>query len=471
MIIENKTKIICTLGPATKSEKAMIDLIEAGMDVARLNFSHGVFDDHKVLFDTIRDVEKKTGKTVAIIQDLSGPKIRTGDFYKEKIIVKEGDEFIFTTEQIVGDEKKVYINYPFLSNEVKVGGKIMVDDGKKQFEIVGISGNEVKCKVIIGGEMKGRRGVNLPNANLSIGALTEKDKKDFQFGVENKVDFVALSFVRRPSDIKELRDLIEKTKSEVGIIAKIETPEAVENIDEIIKLSDAIMVARGDLAIEMSLEKVPLIQKMIIKKCNNAGKPVITATQMLESMINSQTPTRAEVNDIANAILDGSDAIMLSEETALGLYSIEAVKVMERVAREIELVYPKRIIEEDSNENKTVSSSVSCGVVRVAKDIDAKLIVALTNSGFTARMISRHKPRQPILALTPKERTHNQLLLSYGCFPLISKEFNAIDEIMEVVREYVLKHRLVKIGDKVVISAGMPFGKTVETNMLLVEVI
>ena len=287
---------------------------------------------------------------MALLQDLGGPKIRIGDFYKESIVLEEGQTFSLTTEKIVGDEKRVCINYALLPKEVEVGGFIMLHDGKKKLEIMSIKGNEVVCKVIIGGEIKGKRGVNLPGAKLSISSLTKKDKDDLEFGIKNKVDFVAFSFVRRPDDVSELRDILDKAKSKAQIIAKIEDVEGLENIDKIIELVDGIMIGRGDFGIEIGVENMPMVQKEIIKKCNKAGKPVITATHMLESMINSPVPTRAEVSDIANAILDGTDAIMLSEETALGQYPVEAVKMMAKVAERVERemgyvknISPKRI--------------------------------------------------------------------------------------------------------------------------------
>ncbi len=467
MIIDKKTKIVCTIGPATESAEKLEELVNAGMNVMRLNFSHGDFAEHQNRVNNLRKVIKKTGKPVAILQDLSGPKIRIGTFSTERVQLKEGNFFTLTTENIVGDETKAYINYPTFPEEMKVGNMVLLDDGKKKLEVISIKGKEVKCKILVGGDTKGRRGVNLPGAYLKISALTDKDKKDFEFGVKNKVDFVALSFVRRPEDVVELREMLKKAKLNAGIISKIETPEAVENIEKIIELSDGIMVARGDLAIEVPAETVPMIQKMIISKCNEAGKPVITATQMLESMIKSPVPTRAEVSDVANAILDGTDAIMLSEETTLGEFPVHAVKVMARVSREIE----SKDLYEISEVPRNVTDAVSDSVVVVANEVGAKIIVALSETGFTAKMISRYKPNQPILALTPNEKTYSQLALTSGCYPLIVKKFKTVDEIIKMVRQHALKHKLASKGDRVVIAAGMPFGKSGNTNMLLVEVI
>ena len=468
MTLGKKTKIVCTIGPVTESLEKLTELVEAGMNVMRLNFSHGDFAEHQRRVDNIREVMKKTGKTVAILQDLGGPKIRTGEFKTTTITLKPGDKFIFTTEQIVGDETRVSINYPLLPQEVKVGGMILVDDGKKRFQITAIKDNEVHTTCVVGGITKGRRAVNLPGAYLSVSSITDKDRADLEFGIRNQVDFVALSFVRRPEDIVELRALLDKAKSKAAVIAKIETPEALENLDEIIKLADGIMVARGDLAVEIPAEEVPLAQKLLISKCNAIGKPVITATQMLESMIKSPVPTRAEVSDVANAIIDGTDAIMLSEETTLGEYPLEAVKMMTRIALRIESeVYTNDTIAE-YDDSHGITDVVSQSSVRAAHNVEAKLIVALTHSGFTAKMIARYRPAEPILALTDQAENAAKLMLSFGCYPLVVPTFKTIDEILDIVRKAAMTHELAHTGDKIVVVAGMPFGKTKETNFTLV---
>lgn len=473
MNIQKKTKIVATIGPATESEEMLSKLFSAGLDVVRLNFSHGDHVEHQKRVDNTRKIAKKIGKNVAILQDLSGPKIRIGDFATERVQLKEGSFFTLTTEKIIGDEKRVYVNYPNISKEVSAGDFILLDDGKKKLQIVSIRGNEIKCRVIVGGETKGRRGVNLPGAYLKISSITDKDKKDFKFTIKNKIDFVALSFVRRPEDVLELRDMIKKAKLDTGIIAKIETAEAVENIDKIIEVSDGIMVARGDLSIEVPAEKVPMIQKMIIRKCNNAGKPVITATQMLESMINSPVPTRAEVSDVANAIFDGTDAVMLSEETTLGKFPVEAVSVMSRVAVEVERDHCERFdIETVGNGGMDVVNSITKSVVNTAHDVKAELIFALTETGFSARMVSRHKPASLIMVLSPSERACKKLSLSFGCYPVCIKRFLTLSDAFNFVREFCLKNKLAQKGDKVVVVAGAPFNKKgVKTNMIIVEVI
>lgn len=468
-----KTKIVATIGPATESVEMLTKLVNSGMNVMRLNFSHGDFAEHQVRVNNLRKVMSESGKTVAILQDLGGPKIRLGEFSTETVELKAGNKIIITTEKIIGSDKKVSINYKFFPKEVKVGDKVMVDDGKKQLRVLSVKGNEVTCKILVGGVTKGKRGVNLPDSNISIKSLTEKDLSDLEFGIKNKVDFVALSFVRKPSDISELREILRKRKCDAGIIAKVETPQAIQNIDEIIALSDGIMIARGDLAIEVPFENVPMLQKMIIKKCNTLGKPVITATQMLESMIKSPVATRAEVSDVANAIFDGTDAIMLSEETTLGNYSVEAVQVMTRIALQVESDYPERmIVRTGVNGDTAVSDSVTSSIVKTAHDIGAKVIVALTESGFTARMISRHKPFSTILALSPNNRTVSKLSLSFGCMPVSVTHYNTIEDVIKIVREHCLKQKLVKKGDKVVVAGGVPFNtKGLSTNMLLVETI
>jgi pyruvate kinase len=416
------------------------------------------------------------------LQDLGGPKIRIGNFKTESITLKKGATFTITTDDIEGDETKVSVNYPLLPKEVEKGHIIFLHDGKKKLEVLEVNGNDVVCKVLIGGDIKGRRGVNLPDSDLSIKSLTEKDRADLEFGLKNNVDFFALSFVRRPSDITELREILKSRGSDAGIIAKIETPQAIDNIDEIIALSDGLMVARGDLAIEVPFEKVPRLQKMMIEKCNAAGKPIITATQMLESMIKSSVPTRAEVSDVANAILDGTDAIMLSEETTLGEYPVDAVSVMTKVARETEKNYPEKIsVRAKSNLNVKnadvkkevdldVVDSITSSVVKTAHDVNAKVIVALTDSGFTARMVSRHRPQSLILSLSPNERTSQKLALSFGCIPVTIPRYDNLTQVFEIVKKHCLEIGIAKEGDRVVVAVGAPFNTpNVTTNMLLVE--
>ena len=467
-----KTKIVATIGPATESKEKLEELLKAGMNVMRINFSHGDFTEHARKVVNLKAAMRTTGIQAAILQDLGGPKIRIGDFKADSIELIPGRTFTLTTDHVEGDEKKVSIHYKNLPKEVKKGHIIYLHDGKKKLEVVKIAGNDVLCRVIVGGNIKGRRGVNLPDSELSIKSLTKKDLHDLEFGLKYDVDFIALSFVRRPEDIDELRAILKKRKSGAKIIAKIETPQAIRNLDEIISKADGVMVARGDLAIEIPAEQVPLVQKMIIEKCNNLGKPVITATQMLESMINSPIPTRAEVSDVANAILDGTDAIMLSEETALGDYPVEAVRMMSKIAKEIEANYPERVITHSGNGTSDITDSITGSVVKAAHDVGAKVIVALTESGFTARMISRFKPEPAILALSANEKTCNQMHLSFGCFPARVKRYKTINEAVSLVRQSCLAEKIARKGDRMVIACGVPSNKKgVITNMILVETV
>lgn len=469
MNLGKKTKIVCTIGPSTESEEKLQILIDAGMNVARLNFSHGNFDEHQVRVDRIREISKKNGNVIALMQDLCGPKIRIGTFKDNAIILTRGDTFVLTVDEVEGTQERVHINYPSLPKEVGPGNIILLQDGTKKLEVVEVKGNDIITKVISGGRLSGRKGVNVPGANLSVKSLTDKDRSDLEFGIKNNLDFIALSFVRSSNDIIELRNILKEKGSKAHIIAKIETPEALNDIDNIIDVADAIMIARGDLAIEIPAEEVPLVQKMIIHKCNSAGKPVITATQMLESMIKNPVPTRAEISDIANAIIDGTDAIMLSEETTLGEFPVEAVSVMTKVALRVEKeVFTRDTIAEYPSSHG-ITDVISQSAVRSAHNIEASLIVALTRGGHTPRMISRYRPAEMILALTDNKDCLNKLILSYGCFPVLVKTFKTTDEIMDIVRDTTLDKKLLKKGDKVIIVAGMPFGNTSETNFILVE--
>lgn len=465
-----KTKIVATIGPATEARETLEKMALAGMNVARLNFSHGNWEEHLNRLKIIREVSDKIGKPVAILQDLCGPKIRIGDFYKESVVLKNGQNFIFTTKKCVGDEKKVFINYSNLHKEIKKDAKILLNDGKNEFKVQKIEGNDVYCKVITGGEIRGRRGAFFPGTAIKIDSLTAKDKKDAEFGIANDVDFMAVSFVRSAKDLFWLRNFLKKNNSRIGIISKLETLDAMNNIDEIMEASDGVMIARGDLAVEVSPEQVPVFQKMIIKKANMAGKPVIVATQMLESMIKNSVPTRAEVNDIANAIFDGADAVMLSEETAMGKFAVEAVEVMARTARYTEANFDyERYLNNSHAHLKTVTDSVSCSVVSVAHDISASAIVVFTESGLTARMIARHKPKQPILVLTSNKATYEKQALNSGCYGRLIPSYNDFSEVISAAKEMALKNKLVKKGDKIVISFGVPFKISGSTNLMMVQ--
>lgn len=467
-----KTKIVATIGPSSGSQEQLTELLKSGMNVMRLNFSHGTFDDHAGYVKNFRAAMEDVGVRAAICQDLSGPKIRIGKFDSETVTLVADAEFILTTDEIVGTVERVHVTYKALPQEVAVGDMIYLDDGKKKLQVKELRGNDVVCTVLVGGTIRAERGVNLPDSELSVSSLTEKDKKDLAFGIEHQVDFVALSFVRRAEDIEELRVLLDQAGSKAKIIAKIETPQAVKNLDAIIRATDAAMVARGDLAIEIPAEKVPIVQKEIIRKCNEVGKPIITATQMLESMIHSPVPTRAEVSDIANAILDGTDAIMLSEETALGEFPIEAVKVMSKIANEIEVTYADQLLETSDDEGRSsVANSITHSVVETARDVNARVIVALTETGSTARMIARHKPRSLIMALSHDEITCRQLALSFGCLPIHVGHYETLEDVFAMVKELCMERELAQKGDRVVIAAGAPFRVQGSTNMMIVETV
>ncbi len=455
-----KTKIVCTIGPKTESEEALVKLLNAGMNVVRLNFSHGDWQEQGNRVKNYLKASDKTGIKAAILQDLGGPKIRIGKFKTDTITLEKDSGFTITTDDVEGDEHRVSVNYPNFAKEIGVGNKVYLHDVLEKLEVVDVKGNDVVCKVLVGGEIKSLQGVNLPDAELSISSLTEKDKEDVKFGIENKVDFIALSFVRYPKDILELREILNEAKSEAKIIAKIETPQAIKNIDEIIKISDGVMVARGDLAIETLLEEVPAFQKMIIKKCNDAGKPVITATQMLESMLKSPTPTRAEVSDVANAIIDGTDALMLSEETAVGDYPIEAVEEMVRIAVNVEneiisceLVQNKPCLED----SKLSDGSVGASVVKKALEVEAKHIVCLAKSIDIVHSISQFRPCQFIFVFTPNEFVFGQSFLSFGTYPAMIYKFENIEEFKKNVKDFLIEGKFANSGDKIVIVSDSEF--------------
>lgn len=445
-MITKKTKIVCTIGPATETEEKLAALLNAGMNVMRLNFSHGDFKEHQARVDNLKKAILKTGKTAAILQDLGGPKIRIGMFKTDSVMLKEGATFTLTTDKIEGDEKRVSVNYPLLPKEVKKGHIIFLHDGKKKLEVLDVKGNDVITKVLVGGDIKGKRGLNLPDSNLSISSLTEKDRADLEFGIKNKADFIALSFVRRPSDITELKDILKARKSNAKIIAKIETPQSLECIDEILDLTDGVMIARGDLAIEIPAEKVPSVTKMLIEKCNYLGKPIITATQMMESMIKSPVPTRAEVSDVANAIYDGTDAVMLSEETTLGDFPVQAVDMMARIAENVESDERYHANRNGSIHTGTPFDLIAESAVACAEGSDAELIIAIMDSYDEAQAIASVKPHCPVLVATTNPTIFNQVNLSYGLYPMLIKKTEGLKE----AKAYAIKQKLISKGDTVI---------------------
>lgn len=471
-----KTKIVATLGPTSSSEEVLEKLITAGVNVARLNFSHGTHEDHKVVLERVRSVADRLGKTVAILQDLSGPKIRTGELAEGQIELVPGAKMTLTTEDCPGDVSRMQVSYAQLPYEVQVGASILLDDGRRELKVLAIEGVEVMCEVVIGGVIKPRRGINLPGTTLKISSLTVKDRTDLTFGVDNNVDFMALSFVRSADDVKELRAILKEAGSTAAIVSKVETQEAIDNIDAIIDASDAIMVARGDLAIEVPREDVPILQKMILKKCGQKGKGSIIATQMLESMIEASVPTRAEVSDVANSILDGADAVMLSQETAMGSYPVEAVEMMARVAMNVEEKYPYYSVGLERSDvcetgTQDVVDAVTRSALTLADAVGAKAIIALTESGLTARMISRFNPKQPIIVLSPHKHVYNQMALYFGCYPVMIEQFQYIGEVYHLVSETLKEQGLAKPGDKAVILAGVPFGHSGGTNLVTTHIV
>lgn len=464
-----KTKIVATLGPNSNSVAMIEKMLLEGLTVARINMSHGDHGTHKEAIKNARLAAKRTKRPLAILQDLSGPKIRIGDFATEDVILINGNTLILTTEACVGTANRVYVNYPKLPKEVEVGMYIYLNDGKQKLLIDKITDTEIYTTIISGGVIRGRRGVNIPDANLSVSSLTAKDKKDLAFGLEQEVDFVTLSFVRNADDIIQLRKLVEKKRS-VSIVAKIETKFAIDNLEEIVDAADVIMVARGDLAIEMPLEKVPVLQKRIIRTANQAGKPVITATQMMDSMRISTTPTRAEVADVANAILDGTDAVMLSDETAVGAHPDRVIEIIAKVAHEVERdpFFIERQSEWDFSPNN-IYDAVARSIVKTVGAVEGKVVVAFTDSGYTARTIARYRPRVPILVLTPYQKTFNQTLIVYGCEPIMIKKVKNLVEAQKITKKIVAETNLTEKGDPYILCAGIPFGAPGATNTMIVE--
>jgi pyruvate kinase len=444
-------------------------LIRAGMNVARLNFSHGDYAFHRALIRKIRHLERKLGRLVAILQDLPGPKIRIGAVAGDRVRLQNRQPFVITTRKILGSELAVSVNFAGLTKAVKKGDPILLGDGEIELEALQIGKHEVKCRIVVGGILGSHKGIHFPRTSLNIRALTDEDKKDLAFGIQKKVDLVALSFVRHSEDILYARREMRKRGSSIPIIAKIEKHEALENIDGILQNVDGIMVARGDLGLEIAQERIPAMQKMMIREANRLGKPVITATQMLRSMVWNPRPTRAEVADIANAILDGTDALMLSEETAAGDYPVEAVQVMARVAEETETILEPR--QRFAGLEKTVPEAISVGAISLARDLRVKAFLIPTTSGSTARLIARYRPQQPIIAVSPEPQTIKMLCLVWGVSPVPIKGFKSTDEMVRALQKKALESGLVKRGDLVAITAGLPLHQAGTTNMITVKVI
>ena len=470
------TKIVCTIGPASESVETLEKLMEAGMNVARLNFSHGDYEEHGARIKNIRLAALKRNKNVAILLDTKGPEIRTGNFKDGRADIEKGQTVYISMDEVEGTAERFSVSYSGLIDDVEVGSKILIDDGLIELEVVNIDKekNEIETKALNSGEVKNKKGINVPNVSLKLPGITEKDRQDIIFGIENNVDFIAPSFIRRASDVLEIRDVLEKHNGEgIHIIPKIENQEGIDNIDEILEVSDGLMVARGDLGVEIPAEDVPLVQKQLIHKCNNAGKPVITATQMLDSMQRNPRPTRAEASDVANAIFDGTDAVMLSGETAAGLYPVESVQTMNNIALKAEsALQHKRILDERSKHvNMTITEAISQSVTHTAINLDVKAIIAPTESGYTARMISKYRPKQTIVAVTFNDRVNRQLALVWGVHPVQGKKTSSTDEMLDVAIERGLASGVCKHGDRVLITAGVPVGESGTTNLLKVHII
>ncbi|OAB43874.1 pyruvate kinase [Paenibacillus antarcticus] len=469
-----KTKIVCTIGPASESLDNTKKLILAGMNVARLNFSHGDFDEHGNRINVIRQACQELGKTVAILLDTKGPEIRTGKLAVEPIELVQDEYITLTTEEILGDKNRISITYDNLPNDVEVGSTILIDDGLIGLTVVEVQGTEIKCLIVNGGTIKSKKGVNVPGVRISLPGITEKDANDIIFGIGQDIDFIAASFVRKASDVLEIRELLERHNAgHINIISKIENQEGVDNLDEILAVSDGLMVARGDLGTEIPAEDVPLVQKMMIEKANWAGKPVITATQMLDSMQRNPRPTRAEASDVANAIFDGTDAIMLSGETAAGKYPVESVLTMSRIAEKAEsaLNYRELFLKQSTIQETTITEAISQAVAISALDLNAKAIISSTETGHTARVVSKYRPEAPIVAVTTEDRTMRRLTLTWGVTPVKGKLASTTDEMFDYALQGGIDSGLVAEGDLVVITAGVPLGRSGSTNLIKVSVI
>jgi pyruvate kinase len=469
-----KTKIVCTIGPASESLEMTRKLIEAGMNVARLNFSHGDYEEHGNRIKNIRQACRELGKTVAILLDTKGPEIRLGNLAEEPIELTAGEFVTLTTEDILGDRHRIPVTYKGLPRDVKPGDTILLDDGLIGLKVVEVQGTEIRCEIQNSGPIKSKKGVNVPGVAISLPGITEKDANDIRFGIEQGIDFIAASFVRRASDVLEIRELLERhNASHIQIIAKIENRQGVDNLDEILEVADGLMVARGDLGVEIPVEEVPLVQKMMIEKCNRVGKPVITATQMLDSMQRNPRPTRAEASDVANAIFDGTDAIMLSGETAAGKYPVESVQTMALIAERAEsaLEYREIFLRRASGQQTTVTEAISQAVANSALDLDADAIITSTESGYTARMVSKYRPKAPIIAVTPSEHVMRTLQLVWGVIPVLGRPAKTTDEMFEIAVNGAVKSGFVKLGDTVVITAGVPVGRSGSTNLIKIHTV
>ena len=469
-----KTKVICTLGPAVNNEEMIRKLIRAGMDAARFNFSHGDHEEHLQRLNKLKSVRDSMSRPVATILDTKGPEIRIKSFQTKSISLEAGDSFTLTTREVEGTHEIVSVTYPELHTEVAPGQEILIDDGLVALKVERIEGQDICCVVENGGSLSANKSINIPGVQIHLPALTEKDVSDIQFGVENDFDFIAASFVRRAADVQAVREVLDSFGGqEIKIIAKIENQEGVDNIDEILALADGVMVARGDLGVEIPAAKVPLLQKQIIRKGLRQGKVVITATQMLDSMIRNPRPTRAEVSDVANAVFDGTSCVMLSGETANGHYPIEALNAMVGIVEEAEqsIHYWRRFEKRIELSASNIDDAITHSCCLTARDLDAKAILVATSSGHTAQMICRFRPACPVAAMTMHEKVRRQLAISWGIIPFLTGEVTSTDRIFSMCAEVALKERLVQNGDTVVITAGVPLGKSGSTNLIKAQIV
>lgn len=469
-----KTKIICTMGPATDREGVLEALIHEGMNVARFNFSHGSHEEQRRRMKMVRELRQQCNKPVAMLLDTKGPEIRTGVFEGGKAVLEQGQQFTLTCCEIVGNSTMVSVTYPKLYKDEKPGNRILIDDGLIEMVVKEVRGEDIICQVVNGGVVSDHKGVNVPNVHISLPYMSEKDREDILFGIQQDVDFVAASFTRTAEDVKQIRQLLDENGGEdINIIAKIENAEGVERIDEIIRAADGIMIARGDMGVEVPDEEVPVIQKMIIKKVYEAGKQVITATQMLDSMIKNPRPTRAETADVANAIYDGTSAIMLSGETAAGKHPVEALKTMVRIAERTEkdVDYRKRFFQHERKANPDITDAICHATCTTAHDLNARGIVTVTKSGRSARMISRYRPDCDIIGCAMSEKVTRQLNMSWGVTPVLLEEKNKVFELFDYATEACIQKGLVHKGDVVVFTSGVPIGISGTTNMIKAQII
>lgn len=470
-----KTKIVATLGPASSSEAVLEEMLKAGMNIARLNFSHGEYAMHEKTIETFRKVRDRLKLPAAVMLDTKGPEIRIGDMEEGGVMLEKGQRFTLTTETIVGTKERAYITYADLPKQIKPGTSILIDDGKIMLEALSTTDTEIVCTVTEGGMLRNKKSINIPNTFIDMPYISMKDEADLLFGIEHDVDFVAASFVRRKEDVIALRKFIDYHGGhKIRIIAKIENLEGVRNFDEILSHSDGIMVARGDMGVEVEFERLPGIQKMFIKKCYQAGKMVITATQMLESMITSYTPTRAEISDVANAVFDGTSAVMLSGETAMGAHPARVIRVMAKIAEQAEsdafAMHSYRGARFD-NDTNDVTNALCDAACTTARDLHAKAIIAVTTSGQTARRVSKFRPEVPIVAATPEVKTFHQLSLSWGVFPVLAMNQDNTDKLFRHAIDCAKQIDIVEEGDSVVITAGVPLNIAGTTNLLKVQVV